>query len=92
MKKENWNLCISIVAIVTSTIAICMTFDSFSLSETAYLGWIVAVLSTLVVILIGWQVYSFFDYKDSYKKNRIYGRAFKLPNQHGQYVHGNGAL
>jgi hypothetical protein len=30
----------------------------------AYLGWIVAVLSTLVVLLIGWQIYSVIDFRE----------------------------
>jgi hypothetical protein len=65
MKRFNWTIVISIIAIVISILAICTSLQSFSVSETAYLGWIVSVLSTLVVVLIGWQIYSFFNIKDS---------------------------
>jgi hypothetical protein len=68
MKKERLNLFISCSAVAISIIAICTSLKGFSISETAYLGWIVAVLSTLVLVLIGWQIYSFFDFKESNKK------------------------
>jgi hypothetical protein len=68
MKKERLSLFISCSAIVVSTIAICTSLKGFSIDETAYLGWVVAVLSTLVLVLIGWQVYSFFDFRESDKK------------------------
>ena len=55
------NLITSIIAIVLSIIAICISFNAFLLSDTAYLGWIVSVLSTLVVILIGWDIYKVVD-------------------------------
>jgi hypothetical protein len=63
MKKENLILLISVVAGILSILAICMSVDAFSLSETAYLGWIVAVLSTLIVVLIGWQIHTIIDTK-----------------------------
>jgi hypothetical protein len=68
MRKEKLSLFISCSAVAMSIIAICTSLNSFSVDETAYLGWIVAVLSTLVVVLIGWQIYSFFDFKESNKK------------------------
>jgi hypothetical protein len=57
VKCFNWPIVISIIAIVVSILAICTSLSSFSLSETAYLGWTVSVLSTLVVILMGRQIY-----------------------------------
>jgi hypothetical protein len=66
--KKGLSLVISFCAIGISIVAICTSLDGFCLSETAYLGWIVAVLSTLVVVLIGWQIYSVIDFKASTKK------------------------
>jgi hypothetical protein len=63
MMKRGLNLIISFCAIGVSIVAICTSLNSFCISETAYLGWIVAVLSTLVVVLIGWQIYSVIDFR-----------------------------
>ncbi|MDR1199727.1 MAG: hypothetical protein LBK94_12080 [Prevotellaceae bacterium] len=58
VKIEKISLWISIFAIIIGIIAICTSLNGFSLSETSYLGWTISVLSMLVMILIGWQVYS----------------------------------
>jgi hypothetical protein len=68
MEKHNLTLLASVTAIILSVIAICTSLKAFSLSSTAYLGVVVAVLSMLVVVLIGWQIYSFFDFKESSRK------------------------
>ena len=58
------NFILSSVAIVVSIIAICTSLNGFSLSETAYLGWAVAALSTLVVVLITWNIYNVIDIRN----------------------------
>jgi len=47
----------SVAAFLASVAAICVAYEQFSLGEMAFLGWVVAVLSTLVLILIGWDIY-----------------------------------
>jgi hypothetical protein len=74
-KNKNWPLLISIIAIVMSIIAICSSLKSFSLSETAYLGWTISVLSMLVVILMGWQIYKGIELQNF--KNEIEERTSK---------------
>jgi hypothetical protein len=67
MKKHNLILITSVTAIVLSIAAICTSLEAFSLSNTAYLGIIIAVLSMLVVVLIGWNIYTIIDVKDEIK-------------------------
>jgi cytochrome c biogenesis protein CcdA len=64
--KKNFNkfsLFISIFALVISVISICTSLKTFSLDTTAYAGWIIAVLSSLIVILMGWQIYNIIELK-----------------------------
>ena len=67
MQKVVFSLILSVLAIGVGIVAICVSLDAFSLSNTAYLGWIIAILSTLVLALIGWQVYSLIDFKEQQK-------------------------
>ncbi|OAV73499.1 hypothetical protein Barb6_00166 [Bacteroidales bacterium Barb6] len=67
-KKKSFTLIVSIVSIFISITAICTSLQSFSLDSSSYIGWIVAVLSTLVVVLIGWQIYTTIDAKEVLQK------------------------
>lgn len=61
MKKENWALGLSVVAIVISIVAVCFaTYRSPDL-DFDYQGVLVGILSMLVTVLIGWQIYTFID-------------------------------
>ena len=81
MKKVNLALIASIMAFIASVVAICVSLDAFSLSDTAYLGWIIAVLSTIVVVLIGWDIYKGVDIDrkidDGIKKNHEFTEKLK---------------
>lgn len=71
MKTNRWVFVasiLSIMAIVISVIAICTSLKSFELSETAYLGWVVSVLATLVTVLIGWQIFNYLYFEDKMKQ------------------------
>jgi hypothetical protein len=68
MKRENLALFISIIAGVISIVAICTSLNAFTIGETAYLGWAIAALSTLVVVLIGWNILSVIDVKSEIEK------------------------
>ena len=59
MKKLN--LILSILAITISIVAICTSLKVFDIGNTAYLGLAVATLSTLVLVLIGWNIYTVID-------------------------------
>ncbi|KAA6334756.1 hypothetical protein EZS27_016962 [termite gut metagenome] len=64
MNKKNLIPILTGLSIVLSIIAICTSLRCFSIGETAYLGWVVAVLSMLVVVLISWQIFSLIEVKD----------------------------
>ena len=62
MKKLNFILSIlAILAITISIVAICTSLKVFNIGSTAYLGLAVATLSTLVLVLIGWNIYTVID-------------------------------
>ena len=81
MKAKDYLLLgIGIVSIVLSLIAICNTYPRTSEFGIDYQGWIVGILSFLVTILIGWQIFSIIDIrgirKEIYlKENDIYQRS-----------------
>lgn len=56
--KSYWGNCLSIVAIICSIVAICISLPSTSELGIDYIGVIVGILSLLVTILIGWQIYN----------------------------------
>ena len=76
MKKEDRNrnwiawiaLGLSVIAIVISIIAICISCPHIPELGFDYQGIIIGVLSLLVTILLGWQIYSAIYIKDSLKK------------------------
>lgn len=55
---------LSIVAIVLSIIAICVTYPRRYESSLDYLGIIVGLLGILVAILVGWQLYNALNLKE----------------------------
>lgn len=61
MKKENWALVLSIVSVVISIIAICISCPHKAELGFDYQGVIVGILALLVTMLIGWNIYSIID-------------------------------
>lgn len=64
MKKENWAFVLSGVSLLVSVIAICMAGYRTPELGFDYQGVIVGILSLLVTVLIGWQIYSILDAKN----------------------------
>ena len=54
---------VSAFALIGSVIAICTSLKSFSLDSAAYLGWVVASFSTILVVLMGWQIFNIIEFK-----------------------------
>lgn len=65
MKKENWALLLSGLSLLISIIAICIAGYRTPTLGFDYLGVLVGVLSLLVTVLIGWQIYSMLDAKNA---------------------------
>ena len=65
-KKMLTFMIIAITAITIGIVAISLSLRGFNASDTA--GIIVATLTTLVVMLIGWQIYTVVDMKDKMKE------------------------
>lgn len=68
MKKESWILGLSIISLMISVIAVCVATYRTSNLEFDYQGVIVGVLSLLVTVLIGWNIYTLIDIKDTSRK------------------------
>lgn len=67
MKKEGKiSLIISLIAIVFSIIAICHIYPRELGLD--YLGWIVGILALLTTILLGWNIYTIIDIKESHNR------------------------
>lgn len=64
-KKENWSLGLSGVAVFISITCCFIKTEPVSYD---YMGMLVGVLSLLITILLGWQIYSAIYIKDSLKK------------------------
>jgi hypothetical protein len=65
LRKCGWVLLIIIIVIaVLSVLALCMALPAFSADSMSFLGWTVAVLSMLVVVLMGWHIFSVLDLKE----------------------------
>jgi hypothetical protein len=62
------NLITSAIALILSIIALCTSLKAFAMDDMAYVGWIIAILSTLVLILMGWNIYSVIDIKNAKKE------------------------
>ena len=56
--KSYWSNCLSIAAIICSVVAICVSLPSEPEIGIDYIGVIVGILSLLVTMLIGWQIYN----------------------------------
>jgi tetratricopeptide (TPR) repeat protein len=56
--KSYWSNCLSITAIICSVVAICVSLPSTPELGIDYIGVIVGILSFLVTLLIGWQIYN----------------------------------
>lgn len=56
--KSYWSNCLSIAAIICSVVAICVSLPSAPELGMDYIGVIVGILSLLVTMLIGWQIYN----------------------------------
>lgn len=67
-KKENWALGLSCVAILISLVAICVACPHNQELGFDYQGVLVSVLSLLVTVLIGWNIYTFIDIKSTRDK------------------------
>jgi len=61
MKKE-YSIWISIVSLLLSVIAVCVAVWRSPELDFDYQGVLVGVLSLLVTVLIGWQIYSIVDF------------------------------
>lgn len=55
---------VSIIAIILSIIAICVSYPRSADSNLDYIGIIVGILGVLVAILIGWQLYNALNLKE----------------------------
>ena len=56
--KSYWRNCLSIAAIICSVVAICVSLPSAPELGIDYIGVIVGILSLLVTMLIGWQIWN----------------------------------
>ena len=56
--KSYWSNCLSIAAIICSVLAICVSLPSAPELGIDYIGVIVGILSLLVTMLIGWQIWN----------------------------------
>lgn len=56
--KSYWSNCLSITAIICSLVAICVSLPSAPNLGMDYTGVIVGILSLLVTMLIGWQIWN----------------------------------
>lgn len=56
--KSYWNNCLSIAAIICSVVAICVSLPPAPELGMDYIGVIIGILSLLVTMLIGWQIWN----------------------------------
>lgn len=56
--KSYWSNCLSIAAIICSVVAICVSLPSAPELGIDYIGVIIGILSLLVTMLIGWQIWN----------------------------------
>jgi hypothetical protein len=62
MKKENLILCLGIIAIAISIVAVCISAYRSPELGFDYQGVLLGILTLLVTVLIGWQIYTFIDF------------------------------
>ncbi|MDR2084376.1 MAG: hypothetical protein LBP67_05215 [Bacteroidales bacterium] len=72
-RNKNWLVVIlSGLAILFSITAVIISLSNTQNPDNAFFGWIVATLTSMVLLLIGWQIYTFIDVKnrlDNIEKN-----------------------
>lgn len=67
MKKVGYiSLGTSLIAIILSIVAICNIYPRELGID--YLGWIVGILALLTTVLLGWNIYTIIDIKESHKR------------------------
>lgn len=62
---------LSLIAIVLSIVAICVSYPRSADSGLDYMGFIVGILGVLVAILIGWQLFNSLNIKEYVDKAEI---------------------
>lgn len=68
MKKETWSFGLSIIAVIISILSLCAAFYRTPTLGIDYQGIIVGILSLLITILIGWQIYNVIYLKNELRK------------------------
>lgn len=57
-------IALSLIAIVLSIVAICVTYPRSQDSSLDYIGIIIGILGVLVTVLVGWQLYNALNLKE----------------------------
>lgn len=76
--KSNLILGLSIVAIIISIFAIAFAVRGYQYADTDIPSFLVSVLSLLVTVLIGWNIYTVIDTKEELKKYDLKLRDIEL--------------
>ena len=71
MKVNRFTLLASILAIVLSVIAISVSLPRLEVSFD-YLGLITGILGVLVTVLLGWNIYTMFDFRQERQNLKVY--------------------
>ncbi|WP_417124932.1 hypothetical protein [Prevotella pectinovora] len=71
MKSNRLTLSVSVIAIVLSVIAISTSFPRTEMSFD-YLGFITGCLGFLVTVLLGWNIYTIFDFRQERQDLKTY--------------------
>lgn len=71
MKANGFTLAVSVIAIVLSVIAISTSFPRTEMSFD-YLGFITGCLGFLVTVLLGWNIYTIFDFRQERQNLKAY--------------------
>lgn len=69
MKKDNWAFLLSGISMLVSIVAICMAGYRTPELGFDYQGVIISILSLLVTVLIGWQIYNVIYVESRVKKS-----------------------
>lgn len=64
-----WGKCLSVIAIICSVITICVSLPPAQNLSMDYIGVIVGILSLLVTILIGWQIFNYISFEGRMRQN-----------------------
>ena len=71
MKSNRLTLSVSVIAIVLSVIAVSTSFPRTEMSFD-YLGFITGCLGFLVTVLLGWNIYTIFDFRQERQDLKTY--------------------